>query len=117
MVVKHIKRVWLKAGGIFAAALLYMLLALAGVGCPVRAITGIPCAGCGMTRAILSVLRLDFAVALRYHPLVILIPFILILLTVNKGILKSKKVKAALWLSVAAAFITVYILRLLGKIP
>lgn len=43
--------------------------------CPFRLIFHIDCPGCGMTRAMLSVLRMDFRAALRYHclfPLVIL---------------------------------------------
>ena len=37
--------------------------------CPVQLIFGIPCPGCGMTRAYLALLRLDFAAAFEYHPL------------------------------------------------
>ena len=39
------------------------------IGCPIRVITGIPCPGCGMTRAFASLLHLDFARAFHYHPL------------------------------------------------
>ncbi|MDO4460570.1 MAG: DUF2752 domain-containing protein [Clostridia bacterium] len=37
-------------------------------GCPVKLLTGISCAGCGMTRAWISLLRLDFTEAFHYHP-------------------------------------------------
>ena len=50
-------------------ALLYLLIESLGVTCPIRFLTGISCAGCGMSRAWLSLLRLDFAGALRFHPL------------------------------------------------
>ncbi len=49
-------------------ALLYLLIESLGVTCPIRFLTGISCAGCGMSRAWLSLLRLDFAGALRFHP-------------------------------------------------
>lgn len=49
--------------------LFYVLLESLGVTCPIRFLTGISCAGCGMSRAWLSLLRLDLAGALYYHPL------------------------------------------------
>lgn len=49
--------------------LLYILLESLGITCPIRFLTGISCAGCGMSRAWLSLLRLDLAGALYYHPL------------------------------------------------
>lgn len=45
-------------------------------GCPVRFLTGISCPGCGMTRALVAALRLDFRAAFAYHPLFILLPLI-----------------------------------------
>ena len=50
-------------------ALLYVALEAFGVTCPIRFLTGISCAGCGMSRAWLSLLRLDLAGAVYYHPL------------------------------------------------
>lgn len=49
-------------------ALFYVLLHIIGIGCPIKFITGISCPGCGMSRAALSLLRLDFAAAFYYHP-------------------------------------------------
>ena len=40
-----------------------------GFVCVIRGLTGIPCPSCGMTRAIASFLRLDFAAAFYFHPL------------------------------------------------
>jgi hypothetical protein len=41
--------------------------------CPLKRITGLPCPGCGMTRAVRLVLRGDFAAATHMHPLVWLV--------------------------------------------
>lgn len=47
--------------------------------CPFYMLTGLYCPGCGVTRCILSILKLDFYAAFRYNPLVfILLPFIFI---------------------------------------
>ena len=74
------KAFWLKhRHGLTAAAaivLLYALLSVVGVGCPIKYLLGISCPGCGMTRACLSALRLDLRAAFYYHPLwVLLLPF------------------------------------------
>ena len=60
---------------------LLVLLCIAGaiaftfvVGCPFRFITRIPCPGCGMTTAFISLFHLDFRAAFAYHPL---FPFVI----------------------------------------
>lgn len=45
------------------------------VGCPLKRIFGIPCPGCGMTRACLSMLSFNFKEMLFFHPLAPLVPF------------------------------------------
>lgn len=37
--------------------------------CPVAALTGTPCPGCGMTRAVVALARGDLSAAWRWHPL------------------------------------------------
>ena len=41
--------------------------------CPTALFLGVPCPGCGLTRATLALLRGDFATALHLHPLVFLL--------------------------------------------
>jgi hypothetical protein len=48
---------------------LLLLFSPVGWPCPTRTILGIPCPGCGMTRAARLVLHGDFAAATRMHPL------------------------------------------------
>ena len=62
----------LKNLGIFTlTVLLYIaFMTITGIGCPIRWFTGISCPGCGMSRAFISLLRLDFAAAFRYHPMI-----------------------------------------------
>ena len=58
------------------AALVALMAWIPGLGCPTKAVTGVPCPGCGMTRAALSIARLDVGSAWRFHPLVFaIVPF------------------------------------------
>jgi len=82
--------------------------------CPIRAFFGIPCPGCGMTRALFSAFTLDFEKAFYYHPL-----FWLVLILVPAGIVYyllgkpyTANVRGAI-LGVALLFIIVYIIRLI----
>ncbi len=52
-----------------AIILFYLVIESLGVTCPILYLTGISCAGCGMSRAWLSLLRGDIAGAFAYHPL------------------------------------------------
>lgn len=59
------------------AVVLFLLLIVfwGGWRCPILAYTGIPCPGCGMTRAARALLRLDFAAAWAQNPMIFLLPF------------------------------------------
>ena len=89
------------------AAVIYSLL---GIRCPFKAIFNIPCPGCGMTRAIISALRLNFKMAFYYHPLFILVPFILwVLIFPDKF---SRKFLIIFWITVICLLFIVYFIRM-----
>jgi MFS superfamily sulfate permease-like transporter len=44
------------------------LLGEPGIGCPLRALTGVPCPLCGMTRGVTSAVHGDLVGALRMNP-------------------------------------------------
>ncbi len=95
-----------------AIAALYIVLGCLGIGCPIRFLTGISCAGCGMSRAWLSLLRLDFAAAFAYHPLFWVPPCALILWLLRRH-LPRKLCAVLLWVGVGL-FLLVYILRMIN---
>lgn len=99
--------------GVTAAAavvLLYVVMELLGITCPIRFLTGISCAGCGMSRAWLSLLRLDFAAAVQFHPLFWLpVPAAALLLFRRR--LPRRVFQGGLTLC-AALFLIVYLIRL-----
>jgi hypothetical protein len=63
---------WLRATGVASAWALACLPVWLGRGaCPFAEIVGLPCPGCGMTRAALLLANGQVAASLRMHPLVV----------------------------------------------
>lgn len=87
-----------------------VLLNIFNISCPIKYISGISCAGCGMTRAWLSLLHLDFSTAFTYHPLFILGPIVVLLFIFNSNI--PRKPRILIWSFLLSAFIIVYLLRM-----
>ena len=81
-----------------------------GIGCPIRFLTGVSCAGCGMTRAVRALLVPDIAAAFRFHPLVFLLPPAAALMIFRNRIpKKAADGAAALFIFL---FLAVYLIRL-----
>ena len=84
--------------------------------CPFKFFFGIPCPGCGMLRAAASLLKLDFAGAFHYHPLIFIMPpaacVLLARLAFNKRL--PPKAEKILSVFIIALFLAVYIIRLAG---
>lgn len=98
------------ATALAAVALFYLALEAVGVTCPIKFLTGISCAGCGMSRAWLALLRGDWAGALAFHPLVLL-PIPAGLLLAFQKRLPKRVFDVGIW-TCGALFIIVYFIRL-----
>lgn len=92
--------------------LLYIFYSIMGIGCPIKFLTGISCAGCGMTRAWICLVHLDIKGAVYYHPLFFL-PIIYLFLFLIKDKLSYKIFNCAIVIGIAL-FTIIYILRLLN---
>lgn len=88
----------------------YVLLAFLGIGCPIRFITGISCAGCGMTRAYVALLHGRVLQAFHYHPLFWVVPLVGLLLWQRKQL--PEKVFQNILGVVIGMFLLVYVIRL-----
>lgn len=99
-----------------AAALLYLYFtpegAGAGIPCPFYAATGLFCCGCGASRALRSVLHLEFYQALRYNALfTLLLPLLgayfaalgVSFIRFGEDRVSAKIPKRLVWAAVAAA--------------
>lgn len=95
-----------------AIAVIYLILSLIGIGCPIKFFTGVSCAGCGMTRAWLKLFRMDLSGAYYYHPLFWLpVPVAAVLLFRNK--INKILFNAVIIMAVFLLF-AVYIVRMLN---
>lgn len=106
----HMRRKNIEAVAVIV--LFYLVIEALGVTCPILFLTGISCAGCGMSRAWLSLLRLDVSAAFRYHPL--------FWMPVPAGIalLCRRRIPRNVWKAMVSAacvlFLGTYIARLLS---
>ena len=86
--------------------------------CLIKLIWGIPCPGCGMTRAGFSVLKFDFISALKYNPLIFVFPFILFIMIFHEIPLVKKLYKSKiLWITLTIIIFATYVLRLIFVFP
>lgn len=89
--------------------LIYILF----TGCPIKLLTGISCAGCGMSRAYFSLLHLNFREAFYYHPL-FPCPIIFVAVYIMTKLGFSQKAAKIIYGVMAFLFIGVYILRMIN---
>lgn len=86
--------------------------------CPTVVITGFPCPGCGMTRAVFAVLRGNFVRAWQLHPFVYVLMLYAIAFAFRRYIMQ-KEVKSMIkyLIVIADAMIGYYIYRMLYLFP
>ena len=102
---------------ILAAVLLYMAVMVRfRIYCPIRYLTGIPCPGCGMSRALGCLLRLDFRGSLRCNPALLPCLAAFFVLVNRESILLerlSMRVKDAIIGTGFGLTLAVYVIRML----
>lgn len=108
------KHIWVPLLGII---IFYILLYLAGIHttCYIKAFTGIPCPGCGMTRAYLSLLQGNIKGAFYYHPLFLLPPALVILMLLSYW--KHFKIAKWIWFILLLVIIGTYVVRMILMFP
>ena len=105
----------LKCLGVFFAVIGILVLLYH---CPFRYFFGVACPGCGMTRALLSALRFDFAAAFSYHPLwPFLLPVGMYFGLVQRGMRISYRQQNAYLAALLLLMVAVFIARLCAGDP
>ena len=99
--------------GIFIAFLaVYILMMLFNTTCIIKFIFGIPCPGCGLTRAWISVFRLDFSSAFEFHPLFWAVPIVFYYIIYDLEPTKSKILNYGVPILLVCGFFVVWLIRL-----
>lgn len=69
--------------------LFYSIIILLDTTCIIKYFLKIPCPTCGVTRALVSILKLDFSASVNYHPLAV--PLVIsVLLAIHIRLFKKK---------------------------
>lgn len=100
--------------GVTAVYLLFVaVLAYFHVPCMFKTLFGIPCFGCGMTRAYLSLLHLDLAAAFSYHPMFWSVPILYLYVLYDGKLFQNRKWNLGVLIAIGVGFLLSYIRALL----
>ncbi len=92
--------------------------ALFGAFCPQLILTGFPCAGCGMTRAVFCILTGQFARGMKLNPAAPVWIAFLLWFFWNRYVYSTYKKSTYLWLGIVCAVtLAVYIYRMINCFP
>ncbi len=83
--------------------------------CPMKTILGIPCAGCGMTRAYRAVLAGDFASAFSHHMMFWAMPVLLIYFLFDFPVV-SKKADVVFLSFIIAGFLINWVISIVNYV-
>lgn len=82
-----------------------------GIPCIFYEITHLHCPGCGMSRAIISISKLDFYQAFRYNALIVLLPVFFGIYVYDDILCQKKKIPQIVWVILLIIVILYGILR------
>lgn len=87
--------------------------------CPVVLLTGYPCPGCGMTRAMFRILHFDFCGAWKMHPFIYPIGILFAMFFISRYFLNGKYMKYVKWFMfvIAIGMVIFYIYRMIIMFP
>lgn len=120
------RRRWRRIGA--AAGILASVLVLGALDvplCPWRSLLGVPCPGCGLSRATLALLLGDVRAALYFHPLVIVIAPLAAVISLRVALASAglrvaawlrvdEKIPSGVWVALIVAMLVVWAVRLGG---
>ena len=99
--------------GITALILLYATaLYVLPISCFFLSFTGIPCLGCGMTRAVLAAVQFRFGEAFSYHYMVWSLPVLYLLFLLDGKLLPNNKANTILCVLLGAGFVVNWIFHI-----
>ncbi|MBQ2952833.1 MAG: DUF2752 domain-containing protein [Clostridia bacterium] len=103
-----------KLAGLAALAAIVAVMYLLQAGCIIQRLTGVPCPGCGMTRAVLALLAGDVPGALRHHGMVWSLPVLLAMYLWEGRLFRRRWINGALMALLVAGFAANWAVHLAG---
>ncbi len=88
--------------------LVVFLMYFLKIPCIFKTITGLECLGCGMTRAVLSAIKLDFKSAFSCHIMFWSVPILVLLLFKDGRIFKNRYLNFTLYILLGFGFLVNY---------
>ena len=73
--------------------------------CPIRAMTGLPCPGCGLTTAATALLRGDILTALQSNAMIFIVPPVLMLAVIDVCKKNPARFRITRWIYLSTALI------------
>ena len=111
--IKNIKQYYVFIIVIVLYLAIFEILDPHGPNCIIKHTIGVPCMGCGMTRATYYLITLDFKQAFFFHPLVFIMPVIITtFLLKGIGIFQTMYSSKTFWGVVIFLFVATYIIRM-----
>ena len=104
--IKNLKIKLIATAGVGIALLLIVVF---DVSCPIRIASGFPCISCGLSRAWLSALRLDFSAAFSFHPMFWSIPVLYLYVLFDAKLFKNAIINWTVFGLIAAGFLVNYV--------
>lgn len=98
-------------------AVLVVVMNILDIACLFKELTGIPCPGCGMTRAYISLLYLDVRSAFHYHPMFWAIPLLVLFYLFDGKLFRQKWLNTTLLVGILAGFIICWVVRMILGFP
>ena len=82
-----------------------LIFRLFHITCFFNSLFGIPCPGCGMTRAVTSAIRFDFISAFQYHAMFWSIPVLYLYFLYDGHLFKNKILNKTVFIIIATGFL------------
>lgn len=109
-----INDLWGKLIVLALVAVLVGVWAYFGIYCLSELLFDIPCAGCGMTRAYLALLRLDLSGAFEMHPMFWSVPILLLFYLFDGKVFRKKWINTAILVLIFAGFFVNWIFKIIN---
>jgi len=110
---RHQRKIWVPIAVLLLAAV-YVFLDYSHFGCIFQRFLHLPCPGCGMTRAVKSVLLLNWKDAFLYHPMVFSLPLVAGYILKNGRLFKHKSLNDGILALIGIGFLINYAIKLAG---